>query len=264
MRLLESKVSVVTGAARGIGKSISRTFLEHGSSVVIIDVDNEPLNETVDSFAKIGSVLDSAKVLGRVLDVSDHESFSGLVDEVVSTFGRVDILVNNAAIEVPASLFHCSMEEWNRMILTNLTAYFTCARIAAAKMVAGSVEGKIINISSIQSERSEEGNLVYATTKAGVEQLTRSLAIELAPYNILVNCIRPGFIKTRLSLKSDGVNETETEFFQQLYVKRRKIPLARAGEPDDVAKAALFFASDLCSYVTGASLPVDGGLSTTL
>jgi NAD(P)-dependent dehydrogenase (short-subunit alcohol dehydrogenase family) len=260
--LIDQKVAVITGGARGIGESIARAYLKHGAQVAIVDQDEEQLRQTIHALKD--EIPNPRQIIGSPVDVTDTGAFNRLTDEVAARFGKIDILVNNAAIESPAPLFDCTVAEWNRVLSVNLTAYFTCARIVAQKMIAAALPGKIINIGSIQSARSEAGSAPYATAKAGIEQLTRSLAIELAPHGITVNTLRLGFIKTRLSLRPDGTDETETDYFKEYYVRQRKIPLGRAGEPDDVAGAALFLASNLCSYVTGAALTIDGGLSITL
>ncbi|MBO0862341.1 MAG: SDR family oxidoreductase [Chloracidobacterium sp.] len=262
MRLIDKKVAIITGGARGIGESIARKFLIHGAYVAIVDQDEEQLRRTTKTLME--EAPNTSHIIGRPIDVTDTGAFNEVSDEVISRFGKIDILVNNAAIEAPVTLLDCTLVEWNRVLSVNLTAYFTCARIVAQKMIATARPGKLINIGSVQSVRSEAGSASYATSKAGIEQLTRSLAIELAPHDIMVNSLRLGFIKTRLSLRPDGTDETETEYFKEFYVRRRKIPLARAGCADEVAGAALFFASDLCSYVTGATLTIDGGLSITL
>lgn len=260
--LLANKVAIITGGGNGIGKSIAEVFLKHGAKVAFLDVEETAVLQTKGELKSINPGTHS--VYSQTLDVSDHKEFQRFTAGVVATFGRLDILVNNAAIEAPAPLFDYPLNRWNRIMEVNLTSYFSCARTAAEKMRAGGAGGKIINISSIQSQRSEAGSVAYAVSKAAIDQLTRSLAIELAPLNINVNSVRPGFIKTRMSLRPDGSDETETDEFKEYYVKKRKIALARAGHPQEVANAVLFLASDLSSYITGASLAIDGGLSTTL
>ena len=258
--LLEDRVAVVTGSGRGIGKAIARKYLEHGAAVALVDVDEDVLESTARELEKAA---DPSRVVGETLDVADESAFAAFADRVVSRFGRLDILVNNAAIERHFPLFELTLDDWNLHLRNNLTACMTCARVCAAKMMETSSSGRILNISSIQSRMSEPDNAAYAVSKGGVSQLTRSLAIDLAPFEILVNCIRPGVIHTRLSIREDGTDETKTEAFEKFYVGLRKIPLARPGRPEDVAGAAVFLASDLCSYMTGATLLVDGGLSIT-
>lgn len=262
LRLLENKVAIITGGARGIGKAIAEVFLSQGAAVAIADVDEEALLQAAEDLKQIGPPI--SRVRSQFLDVTNTEEFERFTDEVVTLFGNVDILVNNAAIEAPASFLDYPLSQWNHLISVNLYSYFTCAQIVARKMAVRLGGGKIINISSVQSERSEAGSAAYASSKAAIEQLTRSMAIELAPLNISVNAVRPGFIKTRMSIRSDGTDETETDYFIENYVKNRRIPMARAGHAQEVANAVLFLASDFSSYITGASLTIDGGLSITL
>jgi 3-oxoacyl-[acyl-carrier protein] reductase len=155
-----------------------------------------------------------------------------------------------------------SVEEWRKVLDTNLTAYFLCAQTAAREMKNGA-GGSIVNISSVQRLISEPNYAAYAASKAGVRQLTCSLAIELAPANVLVNSISPGFVRTRMSIVN-GVDETTTPRFRNLYIESGRFPLRRAALPEEIAAAALFLASRECTYLTGADLIVDGGLTVTI
>lgn len=177
-------------------------------------------------------------------------------------FGRVDVLVNNAAAYAAKRLDEITLDEWKKIIDTNLTAYFLCARTTAREMckVRG---GSIVNISSVQRAISEPGAGVYAASKSAVGQLTRSLAVELAPHNIVVNSISPGFIRTTMSV-TNGVDEITTPHFVRNYLESGRIPLRRAGHPEEIAVAALFLAARECGYLTGADIVVDGGLTITL
>jgi NAD(P)-dependent dehydrogenase (short-subunit alcohol dehydrogenase family) len=180
----------------------------------------------------------------------------------VRHFRRLDVLVNNAAICPIQPFDSLSLEGWRAVIDTNLTAYFLCAQMASREMRrAGG--GSIINIGSIHRMISEPGAVPYAASKAAVGQLTRSLALELAPYDIVVNSITPGFIRTPMSVTL-GVDETTTPRFVTNYLESGRIPLRRAGIPEDVAIAALFLATRECGYLTGGDIVVDGGLSITL
>jgi len=154
-------------------------------------------------------------------------------------------------------------EEWQKVLDVNLTAYFLCARAAAGATRNGNRGGSIVNIASVHQKISEPRSGAYAASKGGVAQLTRNLAIEFAPYNIVVNSISPGFIRTAMSIV-DGVDETTTEQFVSYYLKSSRIPLRRAGLAEEVAAAALFLAACECAYITGADLVVDGGLTITL
>ncbi len=181
---------------------------------------------------------------------------------VAAQWGRIDILVNNAAIHVTRSFEEMTADEWRKVLDTNLTAYFLCAR-AAAREMRQQGGGSIVNIGSVHRMISEPGAGAYAASKAAIAQLTRSLAIELAPHHVVVNSISPGFIRTPMSVV-DGVDETTTEHFVTCYLSSGRIPLRRAGLPEEVAAAALFLAARECGYLTGADLVVDGGLTITL
>jgi NAD(P)-dependent dehydrogenase (short-subunit alcohol dehydrogenase family) len=194
-------------------------------------------------------------------DVADFATAEVVVADVVASFGRLDILVNNAAIFEPATILDMTVDLWDRIRRVNLDAVFLWSKLAAAYMVRQQ-GGRIINISSVNGFLGGEQSAHYNAAKGGINQLTRCFAVELAPYNIQVNAIAPGFIKTRMSI-IDGEDETESEWFQSFYVRRRRIPMARAGRPEEVASAALFLASDDCQYMTGQILVVDGGLTAT-
>ncbi len=200
--------------------------------------------------------------LALEVDLSDHAAAEQAVHEAARRMGRLDILVNNAATYVLRSFDEVTIEEWNEVLATNLTAYFVCARSAAAEMRRHR-GGSIVNICSAHRMISEPRSGAYAASKGGVAQLTRNLAIEFASDNVVVNSISPGFIRTPMSMV-DGVDETSTSRFADYYVNSGRIPLRRAGLPDEVAAAVLFLASRECSYLTGADLVVDGGLTITL
>ena len=170
--------------------------------------------------------------------------------------------MNNAATYVPKAFEALTRDDWWKVLDTNLTAYFLSAR-AAAREMRKSGGGSVVNICSVHRLISESGSGAYAASKGGVAQLTRNLAIELAESNIVVNSISPGFIRTRMSIVN-GVDETTTPRFTDYYVNSGRIPLRRAGLPEEIAAAALFLASRECGYLTGADLVVDGGLTVTL
>jgi NAD(P)-dependent dehydrogenase (short-subunit alcohol dehydrogenase family) len=173
----------------------------------------------------------------------------------------VDILVNNAAISLHGTILEDTLREWRRTLQVNLEAVYMGSKLVAPYMV-NQAFGRIVSISSIQSFVTDGGVGAYAAAKAGIVALTKSMAVELAPHNITVNAIAPGFVRTPMSMV-DGVDETATEEFQNLYIRRRKIPMARAGLPEDMAGSAIFLASDYCRYMTGQLLVVDGGLTST-
>ena len=256
MGRLTEKVAIVTGAASGIGRATARLFAAEGAHVAILDRNGVAAEETAQGLVRAGQ-----RAQAWVVDLSAGQAAEAAIAKVVQQMGRIDVLVNNAATYVLRSFYDMTREEWQKVLDTNLTAYFLCARAAAREMRKQG--GSIVNISSVHRMISEPNSGAYAASKGGVGQLTRNLAIEFAPRNIVVNSISPGFIRTPMSVVN-GVDETTTPDFVNTYVKTGRIPLGRAGLPEEIAAAALFLASRECSYLTGADLVVDGGLTITL
>jgi NAD(P)-dependent dehydrogenase (short-subunit alcohol dehydrogenase family) len=256
MGRLMDKVAIVTGAASGIGRATANLFSREGAGVAILDRNGPAARETAEALRAAGADAQDWEV-----DLADGGAAEAAVAKVVQQMGRVDVLVNNAATYVLRSFDQMTREEWQKVLDTNLTAYFLCARAAAREMRKQG--GSIVNISSVHRVISEPNSGAYAASKGGVAQLTRNLAIEFAADNIVVNSISPGFIRTPMSIVN-GVDETTTPSFLNCYVKTGRIPLRRAGLPEEIAAAALFLASRECAYLTGADLVVDGGLTITL
>jgi len=249
---LDKQVAIVTGAASGMGEAISTKFLAEGATVIGLDVNKEglqSLSEKNDFFT------------GIVADIQDHEVLSEIVDDVVLQHGTINILINNAGISYYNLTVDTTIEQWRHTHKVNLEAQFVLSKLVAPIM-AKAEYGRIVNISSTQSIATEATVSAYAATKGGINAFTRCLAVELAVHNINVNAIAPGVINTPMSI-IDGVDETETEYFQEWYIKHRKIPLARPGQASEIASAALFLSSEECSYITGQLLVVDGGLTIT-
>ncbi len=253
---LTEKVAIVTGAASGIGRATARLFASEGARVAILDRNGVAAQETAKDLDRTG-----ADAQAWEIDLSNGAAAEATIATVAEQMGRIDILVNNAATYVLRDFYQMAREEWQKVMDTNLTAYFLCARAAAREMRKQG--GSIVNICSVHRMISELNSGAYAASKGGVAQLTRSLAIEFAPDNIAVNSISPGFIRSPMSIVN-GVDETTTPNFVNSYVKSGRIPLRRAGLPEEVAVAALFLASRECGYLTGADLVVDGGLTITL
>lgn len=256
MARLAEKVAIVTGGASGIGRATASLFVAEGARVAILDRDGVAANKVAREIEQPGAIAEAWEV-----DLSDGAAGEAAVANVARKMGRIDILVNNAATYMLRNFYEMTREEWQKVLDTNLTAYFLCARAAAREMRKQG--GSIVNVCSVHRMISEPNSGAYAASKGGVAQLTRNLAIEFAPDNIVVNSISPGFIRTPMSIVN-GVDETTTPNFVSNYLKSGRIPLRRAGLPEEIAAAALFLASRECAYLTGADLVVDGGLTITL
>jgi 3-oxoacyl-[acyl-carrier protein] reductase len=254
--MLDNRVALITGAARGIGFAIAKKFAEHGCDIVLNthrDIgEYEGGTERVKRIADLGVQCRAVKA-----DVTSSQEVADLVNGTIAEFGKLDILVNNAAFAPhPKSLFEIPEEEWDQTLAVNLKGAFLLCREAGRHMVAAKY-GKIINISAT-SGMSPVVNLAhYNTSKAGLHMLTQEVALELAPFNVAVNCICPGIIRTELveSVIPPGVSKER--FFKRF--GETNIPMARVGQPEEIANAALFLASELSSYVTGDILMVSGG-----
>jgi NAD(P)-dependent dehydrogenase (short-subunit alcohol dehydrogenase family) len=257
MKRLDGKVAIITGAGSGIGRATAKLFASEGAYVAVLDRNGAAARETVVEIAQTGRV-----ALPWEVDLSDGLAAEDAIQKAGRQMGKLDILVNNAATYALRSFEEITRKEWQEVLDTNLTAYFLCARSAAQHMREQG-GGSIVNICSVHRKISEPNSGVYAASKGAVAQLTRNLAIEFAAQNIVVNSISPGFIRTPMSIV-DGIDETSTPRFINYYVNSGRIPLRRAGLPEEVAVAALFLASRECGYLTGADLVVDGGLTTTL
>ncbi len=255
---LANQVVVITGAASGIGRATAELFAAHGAQVAALDKNSASVRETVDRIRDKGS-----QAIAFEVDLANGKQAEDAIAETAAVFGKLDILINNAAMYMAREFLELTRDEWQKVLDVNLTAYFLCARAAARAMRNGAGGGSIVNIASVHQRISEPRSGAYAASKGGVAQLTRNLAIEFAPYNIVVNSISPGFIRTAMSIV-DGVDETTTEQFVSYYLKSSRIPLRRAGLAEEVAAAALFLAGRDCAYITGADLVVDGGLTITL
>jgi 3-oxoacyl-[acyl-carrier protein] reductase len=242
---LEGQVAVVTGASRGIGRAIIEEFVQAGADVVIADLADIPED-----------LLDFVKQQGRravpvKVDVSKVEDCNRLIDTTIAEFGKIDILVNNAGITRDALLMRMEEDAWDAVLAVNLKSVYACSR-AAIKHMMKARSGVIVNISSVAGIMGNAGQCNYAASKAGVIGFSKSLAREVAGRNVRVNCVAPGFIRSKMT---DALDEK----VKQAVVAQ--IPLGRFGEVQDIAQAVLYLASPLARYVTGAVLVVDGGMS---
>ncbi|MEH7118188.1 3-oxoacyl-[acyl-carrier-protein] reductase [Neobacillus vireti] len=243
---LTGKFALVTGASRGIGREIALELARQGANVAVNFAGSE---------AKANEVVDEIKALGRdafavKCNVADTEEVSDMVKSTVDRFGRLDILINNAGITRDNLLMRMKEEEWDDVINTNLKGVFLCTKAVTRQMMKQRV-GRIINIASVVGVSGNPGQANYVAAKAGVIGLTKTTAKELASRNITVNAIAPGFITTDMTDQLS--EEVKAEMLKQ-------IPLARLGEPKDIAKITAFIASDDSSYITGQTLHVNGGM----
>lgn len=237
---LENKVAIVTGAASGIGLAIANLFISEGSKVIYSDV-NDP-----------GLELDQNQALFVKCDVSDSAAVNALVKTAVDKFGRLDIMVNNAGIGGLGGVLDVTDADWEKTLKINLFGVMYGARAAANAMKAAGIKGNIINMSSILGSVGMASTIAYSAAKGGVVQLTHAAALDLAPLGIRINAIAPGFIATNMT---KGV--LADEGFSSMI--KANTPLGYVGEPNDIAEAALYLASDAAKYVTGTIIYVDGG-----
>ncbi|MBC7982682.1 MAG: 3-oxoacyl-ACP reductase FabG [Candidatus Obscuribacterales bacterium] len=243
--MLKGKTAIVTGAARGIGAAIATTFASHGANVVLNSrSESDALRETTAAIERI-----NAKALVSVGDVSDEAYAREMVASTVAKFGGVDILVNNAGVIRDSQLALMKQQEWNEVIGVNLGGAFNCSKAVIREMMKKRW-GRIVNVSSITALGGRSGQTNYGAAKAGLIGLTKSLAREVAPFNILVNAAVVGVIDTRMTrqIPRDALAEIS-----------EAVPLGRIGRPDEVASVCLFLASEMSSYVTGTALNVSGG-----
>ena len=247
MGLLDGKVALITGAARGIGKAIALKYASEGADIAFTYVTtNEPLvAELVTELEGLG-----IKVRAYQADASDFDLAQSLVEEIHKEFGHIDILVNNAGITRDGLLMRMTEAQWDEVISTNLKSAFNYAR-ACTPIMARQRSGNIINISSVVGEAGNAGQCNYSASKAGLIGLAKSIAKEMGPRGIRANCIAPGFILTDMTLAlAESVREDLT----------KTIPLRRCGTPEEVAGVALFLASDLSSYVSGQVINCCGAM----
>ena len=251
MRRLEDKIALITGGGAGIGRAMAETFAREGASVVIADRDEAAAQEVADAIVKSNGAAQAYAV-----DVSNTDEVKALMGAIGEAHGRIDVLVNNAGVGERADFRHLDDDAWDRVWAVNVDGTVRCAR-EAFSLLRASGKASIVNLSSVMATKHTRQMSVYSATKGAVSALTRSLAVEYAPYGIRVNCLCPGYVETALI----GRYTANPMIAKALLTQT---PLRRFGTPQDIANAALFLASDEAAYVTGASLNVDGGMGTTL
>ena len=248
---LKDKVSIVTGGAQGIGKAVCLHMAQEGADVLVADLIGDMAEEVSKEIRDIGRRSMSFK-----LDVANAKSVDEMVQTSLDKFGRIDILANVAGIYKPGAIEDVSEEDWDRVIAVNLKGTFLCSQRVGREMIKQG-GGAIVNFASVAGHTPQVGINAYSPSKAGVLLLTKLMAVEWAKYNIRVNAISPGPIKTRLT---DKIYNTE----EKRKARSQSIPLNRFGTPDEIAKGVVFLASDESSYVTAHSLAIDGGSLSTV
>ena len=241
---LDGKVALITGGGRNLGRETARSFAEAGADIVVTSRTLSEVEKTAEEVRKIGR-----KALALVMDVTNFADVQEVVRRIVSEMGKIDILVNNATARSHKSIVDVSEEEWRNVIETNLMGSFYCCKAVVPYMIQQK-GGRIINLSSRAGLRGRPNLTAYCASKGGVNQLTRSLALELAPYNILVNAIAPGLLNT------DRYPKSSPEVKAQ---RTAKIPLKRVAELSEITPLILYLATEASSYVTGEVILVDGG-----
>jgi 3-oxoacyl-[acyl-carrier protein] reductase len=244
--ILKDQVAVITGGAQGIGKAIGTLFASEGAHIVVCDVLDELSRKTAEEFGQNFKI----KTLSMKMDVTKFAECEEMAKKTFEKFSRIDLLVNNAGITKDNLVMRMSDEEWDAVLAVNLKGAFNCTKAVVRPMMKQK-EGRIINICSIVGLMGNAGQANYSASKGGLIAMTKSCAREFASRNILVNAIAPGFIRTRMT---DMLSEEQKQKLSSM------IPLSRLGEPEDVARAALFLASRDSSYITGQVISVNGGM----
>jgi 3-oxoacyl-[acyl-carrier protein] reductase len=246
MGLLNGKVAIITGASRGIGKEIAKTFIEEGATVAFTYLSSDEKAKALENELSANG----GTIKGFKSNAADYQSAQDLAGAVIKEFGKIDILVNNAGITRDNLLMRMSEEQWDEVINTNLKSAFNLTKAVLRPMLKARI-GSIINMSSVVGVSGNAGQANYAASKAGMIGFTKSVAQELGSRNIRCNAIAPGFIETEMT---DALDEKVVQGW------RDSIPLKRGGTPKDVANATVFLASDMSAYITGQTLNVCGGM----
>lgn len=252
MKRLDGKISIITGAANGIGAAAAKLFAKEGALVIIVDIDEVKGNEVVFNITQ-----EHGEAFFIKVDMKDPKAIQEMIKNTIKDFNRVDILYNNAGVEYPKLIEETSLEEWEETININLRSTFLSCKYVIPQMVSFG-GGVIINTGSVASLVGTPLRPAYDASKGGILQLTRNIALDYGRHNIRANCICPGIIKTNMVAKSISSSEDPETVQRQCEESQ---PLGRLGLAEEVAHVALFLASDESSYITGTTLIVDGGLT---
>jgi len=243
---LTDKIAIVTGGGSGIGRRVATAFSQYGAQVLIADINKEASAQVVSEIKAKGG-----EAIAIQVDVTHPNEVQDMVDLAVRSYGRIDILFNNAGINIRGRAETYSIDDWNKIIAINLTGMFVCAQTVGRVMMKQG-GGKIINTASVSAKLGHPGNLAYAAAKHGVVGMAKVMAVEWAKYRVNVNCIAPGVIKTSMTMKAFSDPEKHRELVS-------KVPMGRLGEPGDLIGAVIFLASEASDYITGQTIYIDGG-----
>ncbi len=242
---LEGKVAIVTGAAGGFGSEIGRIFAREGASLVLADINHRVAESLANELKAQGT-----KAVAVSVDVRDENQVYAMVDRAISEFGQVDILINNAGMGRGARIQDITLDDWNQLLRLNLTGTFLCCKAVIDHMIAREY-GKIVNMASICGQTARPVGVDYSASKSGIIGITRTLALQVAPYGINVNAVAPGPVATQI-FERNWPKETVEKL-------KSTIPFKREGTPRDIANAALFLSSDEAGWITGEVIAVNGG-----
>jgi len=245
---LAGRIAIITGAGQNIGRAMAERFAGEGAAVAVVDLDADRAERVAGGIVERGG-----RAIAITTDVTDEASVAAMVERVVAEWGRVDVLVNNVAATVNKGLLDTTVAEWDRVLAITLRSAFLCGKHAARTMIDAGVRGAIVNVGSTSGHRGIRNKVAYAAAKGGVNNLTRAMAMELAPHGIRVNTLTP-------TQTGSPVGMADEQFSADRAAEAKGIPIGRFGRPADQAAAALFLVSDEAGFVTGADLACDGGL----